>query len=226
MLEQATFTVRAAMPRVNLLPPEIEEHRRFAQLRLVLAGVVVLTATGLGALYALADREGQDAAAQMQVERDRSSAIAQASARYGAVPQLEHETQAAERSLQTAMAQEVRWSYFLNDISSVMPADAWLTGMTMTQRLGAQTSAPGAPGPGTSGPGIASLTYAGVGNSYPAVAVWLEAQDAISTSDDPYVTTTADTKIGEVPMVSFETTATVNASAYSHRYTARLEARP
>ena len=121
------------------------------------------------------------------------------------------------------MAQEVRWSFFLNDVSSVMPADAWLTGLTMTQPVGPESLAgtppvPGASAVGGSAAGIASLTYRGVGLSYPAVASWLEAQEAITDSDDPYVTNTVDVKVGENEVVDFATTAVINDGAYSHRF--------
>ena len=227
LLEQTTTTTTlAAMPRVNLLPPEIGEHRRSSQLRLVLAGVIVVTAAVIAGLYVSADRASQDAAAQLQLEQDRSSAISREAARYAAVPRLENEAQAGETSLRTAMAQEVRWSYFLGDLSSIMPADVWLTSMTMTQPLGGQAPVAALAGPGGSSPGIASLTYAGNGRTYPSIATWLEAQEAISTSDNSYVTTTAETKIGDEEMVEFTTTATINAGAYSHRYDTPQGIRP
>jgi hypothetical protein len=223
LLEQTTTTARAVVPRVNLLPPEIAEHRRFARLRLALAGALVATLAGIGGLYVVAYRASEDAAALVQVENDRGSVIARASARYAMIPELENQARAAESSLQTAMAQEVRWSYFLNDVSSVIPADAWLTGLTMTQPVGPESVAgappvPGASTVGGSAAGIASLTYRGVGLSYPAVASWLEAQEAITDSDDPYVTNTVDVKVGENEVVDFATTATVNDGAYSHRF--------
>ncbi len=218
LLEQSTITTQAATPRVNLLPPEIAQEKRFTQLRLALAGAVVATLVGTGALYVLAEQSQQDAALELQAEQDRGSAISRESAKYVEVTQVEAQTQAAEASLQTAMAQEVRWSFFLNDLTSAMPADAWLTSLAMTQSLDGAALAPTAAAATYAKPGIASLTYAGVGRSYPAVAGWLEAQEAITTSDDPYATTTADSKIGEIDVVEFTTTATINDSAYSRRY--------
>ena len=53
VIEQSTTTARAAMPRVNLLPPEIAEHRRFTRLRLGLAGVLAATVAVIGASYAV-----------------------------------------------------------------------------------------------------------------------------------------------------------------------------
>ena len=231
-LEQSTSTAVAALARVNLLPPEIAEDRRFTRLRLVLAGAIVVTLAGSGGLYVLAERSSRDAAAQLRAEQDRSSGITRESAQYAAVPQMEAQTQAVEKSLQTAMGQEVRWSYFLNDLTSVIPADAWLTGLTMTQPLTttapAQAAAldPTAPVAGFSTPGIASLTYDGVGRTYPAVAAWLAAQEAITTSDSPYLSETTTTKIGGVDVVKFTTTATINEGAYSQRYDTPQGPRP
>ena len=93
----------------------------------------------------------------------------------------------------------------------------------MTQPVGPESLAgappvPGASAVGGSAAGIASLTYRGVGLSYPAVASWLEAQEAITDSDDPYVTNTVDVKVGENEVVDFATTATINDGAYSHRF--------
>ena len=145
LLDHATTTARGAMPRVNLLPPEIEEHRRFSRLRLALVGTLVLTSTGVGGLYVFTDQATRGAAAELQAEQDRGAAVSGESAQYAAVPQLENETQAAETSLQTAMSQEVRWSFLLNELTTAMPADAWLTGVTMTQPLDATTPDAAAP---------------------------------------------------------------------------------
>jgi len=217
LLEQTT-TARAATPRVNLLPPEIAQEKRFNQLRLGLAGAIVATLAGTGVLYIVAEQSKQDAATELQVEQDRGATISRESAQYAAVPQVEAETQAAESTLQTAMGQEVRWSFFLNDLTSAMPADAWLTSLTMTQPVDSSDQSATSPAPVLTTPGIASLTYAGVGRSYPAIAAWLDAQEYITTSDDPYVTNSADSKIGEADVVTFTTTASVNTSAYSGRY--------
>ena len=226
LLDHATTTARGAMPRVNLLPPEIEEHRRFSRLRLVLVGTLVLTSAGVGGLYVFTDQATRGAAAELQAEQDRGTAVSGESAQYAAVPLLENKTRAAETSLQAAMSQEVRWSFLLNELTTAMPADAWLTGMTMTQPLDATTPDAGAPVAGYANPGIASVTYAGIGRTYPAVAAWLEAQEAIAISDNPYATTTASTKIGETEVVDFVTTAVINERAYSHRYDTPQGIRP
>ena len=226
LLDHATATARGAMPRVNLLPPEIEEHRRFSRLRLVLFGTLVWTSAGVGGLYLFTDQATRQAAAELQAEQDRGSTVSGESAQYAAVPQLENETRAAETSLQTAMSHEVRWSFFLNELSAAMPADAWLTSLTMTQPLDAASPDAGASVAPYANPGIASVTYAGIGRTYPAVAAWLEAQEAIAISDDPYATNTASTKIGGTEVVDFATTAVINERAYSHRFDSPQEIRP
>ena len=211
------------LPRINLLPPEIAERARFKKQRFGMTGALALTVLGLAGAYAIAVQSADSAESDLQTQRSEGDAISQKSAQYADIPRVEAQTQAAESSLQSAMGQDVRWSFFLNDVSTTIPSDVWLTSLTMTQPLAGPVGAPVAPiDPATaeaySGPGIASITYAGTSKVYGDVARWLESQELINHLDAPYLTTSADSKIGSVEVVGFTTTATVDASAYSRRY--------
>lgn len=218
-----TQTRHGALPRINLLPPEIAERAHFENQRYAMAGGVALAVLCLAGAYALASRSAGNAESDLATVRSEGAAITAESAQYSDIPRMEAETQAAESSLQTAMGQEVRWSFFLNDVSSTIPADVWLTNLTMAQPIVAVPGAAAVPvDPAAVGayaaPGIASLTYAGTSRTYGEVARWLESQERIAHSDLPYLTTSADAQIGEVDVVGFTTTATIDAGAYSWRY--------
>jgi len=215
-------TRHGVLPRVNLLPPEIAQRARFDRQRYALVGALALTVVGMVGAYVVASQSAGRAEADLGTVRADGLAITQETAQYADIPRVEAQTRAAESQLQIAMGQEVRWSYFLNDVSVLMPSNVWLTNLTMTQPLAAAPGVAAVPLDPAVGryatPGIAALTYAGTARTYADVATWLESQELIAHSDAPYLTTSADAKIGAVDVVGFTTTATVDSSALSGRY--------
>jgi len=158
------------MSQVNLLPPEIRERQRTRRLTslVALAGVVVLA--GIGFLY------GVQALTLSQVREDLRAQEAVNSQLQAEIASLQRfaDLQAELREKQALVgevfANEVSWSGALLDLSRVIPADAYLTGMTA--QLSVQTGQPAEPTP-EGAQLIGSITFDGVVADIDTLADWL-----------------------------------------------------
>lgn len=214
-----TLTSVALLPRVNLLPPEIEEQRRFRRVQGGL-GLGVVAALGVvGLLAVLAN--GQVASAQDGLDQStaRGDALQARTAKYADVPLVYAQVEAGEAQLAQAMGQEVRWSYFLNDLSLKTPDKVWLTSMTVTQQV---DSATGAAAPSVDdayiAPGVGTVTFEGNGYAHNDVAAWLQALAKQEGLTQPYFTSSEDAEIGSEDAVTFTSQATLTEDALSGRY--------
>lgn len=219
-----TTTSLATLPRVNLLPPEIEEARRFRRLQAGLGAGVLAAAGVVGALTLMANGSVQDAQADLDAATARGSQLEAQQADYAEVPQVYAQVEAAQAQLTQAMGKEVRWSYFLNDLSLRIPGKVWLTSMNVTQQVDdtavVAAASPTAVGPGTYlAPGLGSVTFQGVGSAHNDVAAWLDALAKQKGLSQPYFTSSTKESIGTESVVNFTSQATITDEALSKRYT-------
>lgn len=202
-----------SLPRVNLLPPEIEELRRFRRIQVGLGGGVA-AAVGVVALLLVA-ANGSVASANSEVEAasaERSRLTAE-TAKYADVQAVYAQAAAAEVMLTEAMGEEVRYSRFLSDLSLSVPENVWLKNLTFTQG-----DVPAAVG--STEPGIGTVTVTGVGFSHDDVATWLDSLATQKSYADPYFSNSTETLIGTKTAVEFNSTTTLTSAALSGRYTA------
>jgi Tfp pilus assembly protein PilN len=220
MTTTLTATRVATLPRVNLLPPEIEEQRRLRKVQAGL-GLGVLAAAGVvGALALAALGQVNDAQAELDASKARGSALEARSAEYAEVPAVYAQVEAAEAQVAQAMGKEVRWSYFLNDLSLRVPSKVWLTSMTVTQDVDAvAAAAPVTPESAVLTPGIGSVTFSGRGFTHNDVAAWLNALAKQKGLTQPYFTSSQVEDIGTEKAVTFESQATITEESLSGRYT-------
>ncbi|HET9945865.1 MAG TPA: PilN domain-containing protein [Actinomycetes bacterium] len=214
----------ATLPRVNLLPPEIEEQRRFRKVQVGL-GAGVLAAVGVvGALTLMASGAVSDAQGDLDTAKAEQTQLTAQKAEYAEVPKVYAEVDAAKAQLGQAMGQEVRWSYFLNDISLKAPSKVWLTSMTVTQDVDGAASAlaTNATVGGSTEyltPGLGTVTFEGMGYRHNDVAAWLDALAKQKGLTQPYFTNSAKDEIGDESAVKFSSQATITEEALSKRYT-------
>ncbi len=174
-----TPTRLAQMPRVNLLPPEIAAAAKLRQLKIVL-GVLVVAAMALvvlgflfassrvgGAEESLADAQADGAQLQSDV------------ARYAEVPQVLAAVDTAQVNLETAMTPEIRWSFYLNDLSLTIPRSTRLVTLTAindaaaAQLSGTLTTTDQVVTP-LGQVSMGSLAFTGRSTDFDAVAAWLQ----------------------------------------------------
>jgi Tfp pilus assembly protein PilN len=230
-IERTTLTRAAAMPRVNLLPPEIAEAAKVRQLRVMLLGVGGLAVAGVMALYfgaaAQADSAAEELAATQAVTAQLNATVAE----YANVPAVYAQVAAAETELVQAMGQEVRYSFLMNDLSLTIPNGVWLTSLTVEQPLqpvnadGSVAVDPAAPAVTSpfGAPGIASVAVEGYGLQVNDVAAWLDSLTKQAFYIDPAFTEATKEEVQGIgtEAVSITSGVTVTDTAYSNRYTAQ-----
>jgi Tfp pilus assembly protein PilN len=210
--EQLLDTGYAVLPRVNLLPPEIEEGRRFRRIQYGLGGGVALAVGAVALLYVGAAGSVADATTEVEAAQATTTQLRAEAAKYGDVSAVYARAAAAEAMLTEAMGQEVRYSRFLSDLSLSMPDKVWLKSLTFTQ----------APTPAALGgvePGLGTVTVSGIGFSHDDVAVWLESLAGQEGYTNPYFSSSTESLIGTRTVVDFTSTATLTADALSGEYT-------
>lgn len=223
-----TVTVLAA---VNLLPSTYAKRAavRRAKVFAVAAVMVALLLALLGWMVAwqkeTAAQEALDAATA-----ERTLLTAEA-ALYSDVPMVFAAVADAQGQLQLAMGNEVRWSFFLNDLALTMPSGVSLDTLALTSPApGAPTqatapssagaSSAAAPTSGVGIPGLGTMSVSAKALAYNSVANWLDSLAKLPTIADPYVgSLTAGTEEG-AKIVTFTSTGNVTQEALSGRYEA------
>jgi Tfp pilus assembly protein PilN len=230
-LPAAPVTVLAA---VNLLPQTYA--RRAAVRRAKGFAVIALLAAVLVAALAWLVANQQKTSAQEELDAataERASLQAQA-AQYSDVPRVFATVAAAEQQLARAMGNEVRWSFFLNDLALTMPSGVSLETLQVTspapgtspQAVAPSAAAAGA-GAGATGagvPGLGTMDVSAKALTYNTVANWLDSLAKLPTLTDPYIgSITAGTEEG-VKIVTYSSTATLTPEALSLRYLPEAQA--
>ena len=215
-----TTTTLVALPRVNLLPPEIGAARRLRKLQVGLGAGVGASVLVVGALVLAAAGQVADAQDGLDASKARGAALQSETNKYADVPAVYAAVDAKKAQLSLAMGKEVRWSYFLNDLSLVTPGKVWLTNLTVTEPVDNLVAA-AAPASGLQTPGIGTVTFAGKGSQHNDVAAWLRALAGQKGLADPYFTRSSQELVGDTPSVSFDSQAVITDQALSNRYTTK-----
>jgi Tfp pilus assembly protein PilN len=218
MTETGQAVTLDSLPRVNLLPPEIAETRRFRRIQMGLGGAVIGAVGIVALLYVAASSSVSSAQSDVDTANARHASLQSQTTKYSAVTSVYARAAAAQAMLTQAMGEEVRYSQFLNDLSLSVPENVWLKNVTFTQ---GGTATPAAAAPGAtpvSANGIGTVTFSGVGFKHDDVAVWLESLASQKGYANPYFSTSTEALLGTRKTVNFTSTATLTPAAYSGRY--------
>jgi Tfp pilus assembly protein PilN len=210
---QPVGTGLVALPKVNLLPPEIAEQARFRRVQLGLAGGVLAAVGVVALLYVGASSSLNEANTELTAAQATTTQLQAESAKYADVTAVYAQAAAAEAMLTQAMGEEVRYSQFLNDLSLTVPENVWVKNVAF-----AQAAVP--PALGSTVPGIGTVTFTGVGFKHDDVAVWLESLAKQKGYVDPYFSSSTEALVGTRKTVNFTSTVTLTPDALSKRYTA------
>ena len=217
-----TRSSAAVLPRVNLLPPEIEERRRFRRVQAGM-GVAVLAAAGaVAGLTLLAGASVDDAQAEIDAATFEQQQLQRKVSQMQGVREVYARVAGAETLLTQAMANEIQWSHYLNDLSLTIPSNVWLNNLAFSTTPVAASpvmSAAPATTPGLPAAGIGTVTVTGVAFDYDDVASWLESLAKQKGYTNPYFSNATEATIGTRTVVNFSSTATITPDALSGRYT-------
>ena len=222
-----TQTVQSAgpvvMPSVNLMPPEIAEAQRLHQLQRAMVGAVALSALLVAGLYVHAKQGMTSAQNTLASAQSQNTSL---EAKYNALAYVQTDftaAQAKREMLSEAMSPEIRWSFILQDLTTTVPNNVWLNGLTV-----AETSLPGgtasstsgaAPVPGSVTDGIGTVNFSGIAFQHDDVANWLQAVAKVKGFADASFSSSTKTVIGPKGVVDFGSSVTLTPRALSNRYT-------
>lgn len=124
------------VPKINLLPPEIDE-RKAQQRAYVAMGATVVAALGaVGFLYmGQASRVGA-AEQELADAKSQRTKLAAQKQKLAYVNDVYLEVDANEALLQAAIRDRVFWSRNLHDVGLQIPKNVWLSKMEITQEVG------------------------------------------------------------------------------------------
>jgi Tfp pilus assembly protein PilN len=201
----------APIPKVNLLPMEILEKRKFRRLQLMLGGAVVGAVVIAAGGMILAQRQVEEANDELLLAQAKVAALRSEEARYAAVPKVIKMVDEAIAARTLAMGSDVLWYRYLSDIDGARPRGVELTGLTLN--IGGTAAGP-VIGDVLSQIGPGSISVQGTAEEYAQVSSWLEATDKVTGFESPKLTDAADD--GE--SVTFGSTAVITTDALSGRY--------
>lgn len=216
-----TVTRVNALPRVNLLPEEIAKAAQFRRVQALLGLVLAAVLGGLGLAFVVASGQVGSAQESLDAASATNASLKVEVTKYAQVPKTQAALAKGQQDLATAMSPEVRWSFYLNDLSLTIPSTVRLTTMTVVEPVPTDASS-GEPLTSPLGtPGIAVITFEGKATSYDAVAAWLQTLMHQKGYTDPTVTevTQDDTDNLSGDVFLFKSSVTVTADALSGRYT-------
>jgi Tfp pilus assembly protein PilN len=210
----------AAMPRVNLLPPEIAERRRVRQLQAGMGAAVALAVVGVAAGYLMAHASANSAKHDLANAQAQTTSLQTQIAQYNGDTALRSQLVAEQDMLSQAMAPEIQWSHYLNDLSLRIPSNVWVSTLTLqeTPASSASSASSTASNSGTVN-GIGQIQVTGVAFTHDDVATWLDSLAKEKGYANAYFSNSAEGFLGTRRIVNFSSTATVTPDALSGRYT-------
>ena len=213
----STSTTTATAPRVNLLPPEIAEQAavRRAKVAMLATGLAAVAVVGVMYVNATAkvssaqDEKAKAVAAQTKLRSDLQA--------LSTVKDVYAKVDAANKTLATAMAFEVRWSGYLHDLTLTIPENVWLSEVQAEMDIAAKRGLGSTGGETVLDTGLGTVTFKGSAFSQDDVASWLESLAKQKGYADPYFTKAEDRMTSRV-VIDFESTTYLNDKALSNRY--------
>lgn len=203
----------APVPKVNLLPIEILEGRRFRRTQALLGGAVlgaVLLAAG-GTFWA---QQGiNDANDELTSSQARVSSLTAEQARYATVPQVIAEVEAANTARTLAMGTDVLWYRYLNEVDGARPNGLKINSLTFT--LNGSSTVPGSFTDPLTPNGTGTLSVQGTADQYDEVATWMESLNKITGLSAAKLTNASKDETG---VVTFGSGGVLDSDALSGRY--------
>lgn len=205
------------MVRINLLPPEITERRKFEQ-RLVWVGMgAVLVFVVLGLVWGFMAWQVSQKNAVLQANLDSASQVRNQAEAFKVFELKEGELATRKQTAAKALASRIDWARILNELSLVLPSDAWLTSLDARQTDGITLTGMVLDSPN-------DVPDAG----HKAVAKTLVRLSSLELLYNVWLTNSSKTVDGatETPLIEFEITSQVVRPPASTTTTASVPAPP
>lgn len=214
----ASQTTVGTMPvaRVNLLPPEIAEQNRARRIQAGLGVAVAASVALVALLYLMQVAKVNDAEEDLAVARRQNARLAAERAELQSVADIYASVAAKEATLRAALAQDVAWSTYLNDLMLTIPDNVWLTSMTASQNVGSRAGRPSGTAAATTNT-IGTVAFNGIAFDHDDVATWLEVLGRQKGYANPYFSSSTETLIGTRTFYVFSSSVVLTTDALSGR---------
>ena len=198
------------LPRVNLLPPEIESRRRFRRVQTGMGAGVLAAVAVVGVLFVAAGSGVTDAESEVRAAQTEQTRLTTESAKFRDVTATYARADEAQRLLVQAMGAEVRYSRLMNELSLLIPEKVWVTEVSFAQTVDPLVASTGA---------LGIVTFAGMANQHDDVATWLDALAERQGFEDVTLSSSTEQLIGKRPFVKWSSTVDLGPLVLSGRYT-------
>ena len=202
--------------RVNLIPAIYARRAAVRTAKLAAVAAVMGALLVVALLWLVSWQKAASAQEDLDAATFERTMLQTESARYSEVPKVFDRVALAEDQLQFAMGNEVRWSFFLNDLALAMPAGVGLETLDVSVIGPAQPpTSPTVGGPATK---LGTLNVSAKALAYNNVANWLDSLAKLDTLSNPAVASLASAKDEQTTVVNFSSTADITTEALSGRY--------
>jgi Tfp pilus assembly protein PilN len=213
-----TLIQTAAVAKVNLLPPEIDEKRKERRVQAGLAGAVAATVGVVAVLYMGQVSALSSANDDLATERATGSRLTSQEKTLQNVRDIYASADAKKALLDRATGAKVLYSSFLTDLSLSIPDNVWLTNVTFDESLpvlGSGTKT--AKAAKTPTVGIGTVNFSGVAFDHDDVAAFLEALAKQSGYANAYFTSSTEELIGTRKVFTFQASVVLTDAALASK---------
>ncbi len=191
---------------INLLPSDVKTKQTTEQRFKIAAGVAIALGVILLLITVFVRLQISSANRQLRDEQAKAADLRTQVAALREYEEMENAIEGTKTVLASVLAGDISWTRFLDDLDTHIPADSWLSSITVGSQVG--TTALGAPSLGT-------VSYQGSVRSMPGLANWLDTMSGIKGLEFVYLGSgSKDAKDG---IVTFSATAHLNDTMLSKR---------
>lgn len=205
---------RFTVASVNLLPPRYARAMALRRAKLFAGIAVVIGVLAVVLAWTITAQQRGGAQEQLDIATAERTVLQAQAAKYAEVPIVFAQVADAQIQFRDAMASEVRWSFFLNDLALTIPAGVSLDSLQVTV---AEPGTSQVVGTGTAG-SIGTLNVSAKGLRFNTVANWLDAIAKWDSLTNPQVASITAAEEEGTDIVTFTSTAEVTPKALSGRY--------
>jgi Tfp pilus assembly protein PilN len=205
--------------RVDLLPREVLARRNLARTQKVLAVVLALAVLLVAGIWWVSAGSADRAAADVAAQQSRTAALQAQQAQYAEVPRVRAEVERVQQARAQAMAADVVWTRYLDEIGVRYPDGVWLSDLSVA--VAPSSASTGLAAPATdplADPAVATVSFTGTGGSYDDVAAWLDSLTEVPGFSDARYSVSTLTDLDGETVTTFTSTVGVTEAALSHRF--------
>lgn len=126
------------MIRVNLLPKDILERRRYERYFVWVYVAAAVLIVGIVAVWLVLGLQVQSKNRDLQSRKELASELKTEADAYAVFEQKQSQLTSQEAVAQQALAGRINWAKVSNEVSLVLPSDVWTTGITTDQETGVE----------------------------------------------------------------------------------------